>query len=1255
MPLCRAAVLAALGLLCLSPVARAADWPTWRHDAARSAASPQELPARLHLQWVRAYPALTPAWPDQPKLQFDTIYEPVVAGKTLFVGSSRTDRVTALDTATGAEKWHFHTDGPVRFAPAVWEGRVYFVSDDGHLCCVDADKGSLLWKFRGGPSDRRVLGNGRLISTWPARGAPAVHGGKVYFAASVWPFMGVFIHCLDARTGEPVWTNDGDGSIYIKQPHQADAFAGVAPQGHFVVAGGRLLIPGGRSVPACYDLPTGKFLRYQLAEHGKRGGGAEVAATDKVFFNGGAAFELTSQKFLANFGERVVLADGVGYAWANGACRAFDLASAAVHEEETVDRKGKTVKTAKWKVPALGTCKTPKAEALIKAGRRLYLGTAGRVLALDLPLKEGAKPSWEAKVEGTVASLVAADDRLFAVTREGRIYAFGGQPAEPITHKQPEPPAEPNDGWAAKARIVLEATGGREGYCVAWGVGSGRLITQLARQSRLHILVVERDARKVREFRDRLVASGLYGERVAVHQGDPLTFPLPPYLASVMVSEDLQAAGIETNAGFVRKAFQALRPYGGVACLPLEMGRRAEFAREAADLAGARVTEWAQGVLLTRAGPLPGAADWTHEHADEANTRVSKDRLVKAPLGVLWFGGTSNEGTLPRHGHGPQPQVLDGRMILEGVDMMRAIDIYTGRLLWETPMPGVGVFYDNTLHQPGANSSGTNYISTRDGIYVAYSDACVKLDPATGKKLATFYLPAPAGTKPPRWGYLNVAGDYLIGGADPLFDAKLAASLMKPSRDPAPPDPDPGVKKSPKESALARVLKKLRASNDNLSSSKELVVLDRHTGKELWRAKARAGFRHNAICLGGGRLYAIDRLSGPEVARIKRRGEEPKIEPRLVVFDLKTGKELWATGKDVFGTWLSYSAKHDVLLEAGRVARDTISDEPKGMRAYRADRGKVLWHHASYAGPAMIHGDTILKDQSACDLLTGKPKLREDPLTGQPAPWAWVRGYGCNTPMASEHLLTFRSGAAGYFDLCGDSGTGNFGGFRSSCTNNLVVAGGILTAPDYTRTCSCLYQNQTSLALVHMPENEMWTTFGTTEVKGTVKRLGINLGAPGDRKDERGTLWLEYPSVAGKSPAVPVKVAPAKAQWFRRHESSVEGPGLKWVASSGVKGVEAVYVSLSAKPVKLTYTVRLHFLEPDRLSAGKRRFSVSLQGKGVLTDFDIAREAGGPNRAVVREFRGVRVRHGLMVTFRPSSSAPVGAAVLCGIEVRAEE
>jgi Malectin domain/PQQ-like domain len=428
------------------------------------------------------------------------------------------------------------------------------------------------------------------------------------------------------------------------------------------------------------------------------------------------------------------------------------------------------------------------------------------------------------------------------------------------------------------------------------------------------------------------------------------------------------------------------------------------------------------------------------------------------------------------------------------------------------------------------------------------------------------------------------------------------------------------------------------------------VVLDRHTGKVLWTAPARHGFRHNAVCAGGGRLYAIDRLSGPQLDRLKRRGDQADHRPRLVVYDLKTGKELWSTEDGVFGTWLSYSAKRDVLIEAGRVARDTLADEARGMRAFRADTGKVLWHRPKYVGPAMIHGDTVLKDASACDLLTGVPKLREDPLTGEWVEWTWSRNYGCNTPAASEHLLTFRSGAAGYFDLCGDGGTGNFGGFRSSCTNNLIVAGGVLTAPDYTRTCTCSYQNQTSLALVHMPEAEMWTFFGPRQDDGPVRRLGLNLGAPGDRRAENGTLWIEYPSVGGRSPTVPVALKGPKAEWFRRHSSQVSGP-LPWVAASGVKNLEALTVTLDdGRPEERVYTVRLYFMEPDELGPGRRLFHVWLQGRQVLHDLDVSREAGGPNRALVKEFRGVRVTGELGLRFAAAAQAEAGP-LLCGLEV----
>src|SRR5947209_527206 len=156
-----------LFLLAMPTCAAAADWPMWRYDPQRTATSPQQLPAQLHLQWAREYPALTPAWPDQDKMPFDIAYEPVVCGHALLLSSSRHDCVRCLDTRTGEERWTFHADGPVRFAPAAWEGRLFVAADDGYLYCLDAASGKELWKFRCGPSDRKILGNERRISTSP--------------------------------------------------------------------------------------------------------------------------------------------------------------------------------------------------------------------------------------------------------------------------------------------------------------------------------------------------------------------------------------------------------------------------------------------------------------------------------------------------------------------------------------------------------------------------------------------------------------------------------------------------------------------------------------------------------------------------------------------------------------------------------------------------------------------------------------------------------------------------------------------------------------------------------------------------------------------------------------------------------------------------------------------------------------------------------------------------------------------------------
>mgnify|MGYP001986863135 FL=1 len=234
-------------VLVLSEVGETADWPQFRFNANRGAASPETLPAELHLQWTREFAEPSPAYPGELRLRYDATYEPVVMGETIFVPSMVNDSVTALETSNGKVRWQFFTGGPIRFAPLATAGRVYFGSDDGYLYCVDAADGKLVWKYYGKPGDgeeRNLLGNRRLIPLWPVRGGPVLDAGVIYFSAGLWPEEGIFIHAVDAKSGEAVWTNsDTDKVEKGNLDHGIQQLMGLSPQGYLAVVDGRLVAP----------------------------------------------------------------------------------------------------------------------------------------------------------------------------------------------------------------------------------------------------------------------------------------------------------------------------------------------------------------------------------------------------------------------------------------------------------------------------------------------------------------------------------------------------------------------------------------------------------------------------------------------------------------------------------------------------------------------------------------------------------------------------------------------------------------------------------------------------------------------------------------------------------------------------------------------------------------------------------------------------------------------------------------------------
>ena len=1142
--------IAALVLtLMIALAADAGNWPMWRSDSARTSISDTSLPAnKPSLLWEHQFSPRTQVW-DSPLnnylMQYDKTFEPIVFGQTLMVGFNDRDKLVGMDTRSGKISWTYYCGGPIRLAPVASNNRVYFGSDDGFFYCLEVETGKEVWKFQAAPTSKKLIGNRRIISMWPVRGGAVIEDDVVYFSAGIWPFMGVFIYALDAQTGDVIWVNDHDSIKYRTQPHRPSmAFAGVAPQGAFAINKDKLIVPGGRSIPAILDRKTGEIVRYDFDKYDKYVGGDFVASAGEVYYTRGRERKKApgSTLFEIDNGKKVLKGIIAGLPVPDKGVTYFSGEQVAAYQ---TDETGKLQTNSPiWSVDADAT------GDLIKAGNHLYAAGKGVVTAIKIISDTQAEIAWELKIKGDIVRLIVADERLFAVTSDGRILALGQGRKRSISHKKNVLKSSIQaDGLADN---LLAQTQSRSGWGLVNGIDNLKLVIALLAKTDHNFVVLDSSPDKVERARVVLDSAGVYGSRVTVHCGSPSTFDLAPYAIELAITSSQESLG-ELDAA---QLLNNLRPYGGM--LVILGGDKALPSTISSD--DYSIVNNETGVFITREGALKGSASWTHQYGSIAQTAKSDDKRVKLPLGILWWGGSSNMDVLPRHAHGPSEQVIGGRLFIQGINSFSARDVYTGRVLWKRELPELnkmGVYftksYDedplvvgyNQVHVPGANLRGANFVATDDKLYLIKDEKCLVLDTVTGKTLSTFYLPGKAA-----WGYIGVKNDMLIGGAG---FSDFTTGLPEESQQ---------EKKNKKRK------KKRNYAVFNKSASQALVIMNRHSGKVIWSTTAQHGYLHNGIAVGNDTLFALDRVPLTIFEQLIRRGDKG-LSGRLHAFNLKNGKPQWDRSEGVFGSYVSFSETHNILLHSTRPSRDMVPGETgRRMAALNGTDGTVIWEQdINYKTFPILHTDTIICESGKWDLLTGNPVSRSNPITGGKELWSWERTYGCNYPVASEHLLTFRSGAAGFYDLEGDGGTGTFGGFKSGCSINLIAADGVLSAPDYTRTCNCAYQNQTSLAMINMPDMEFWTTSTLAKpADKEIQRIGLNFGAPGDRKSGQ-TYWVDYPSIGGKSPDPTIRIE-GPVKWHLGNAARFGDAEKNWVYASCAENINSVTVQLAAvKPV----------------------------------------------------------------------------------------
>ncbi len=150
-----------------------------------------------------------------------------------------------LDADTGAELWNFTVEGNAQSTPAIDQGKVVFGGWDwglgGKVYCVNLENGSEIWslKANNSPCGSAAIHNGTVYMAtynfegdgdllaisldrgevlWstqvsPTDSTPVVADGRVYLCGGCEGFSELVTCCLDASSGDLIWSTPANESI----------------------------------------------------------------------------------------------------------------------------------------------------------------------------------------------------------------------------------------------------------------------------------------------------------------------------------------------------------------------------------------------------------------------------------------------------------------------------------------------------------------------------------------------------------------------------------------------------------------------------------------------------------------------------------------------------------------------------------------------------------------------------------------------------------------------------------------------------------------------------------------------------------------------------------------------------------------------------------------------------------------------------------------------------------------------------------
>lgn len=550
------------------------------------------------------------------------------------------------------------------------------------------------------------------------------------------------------------------------------------------------------------------------------------------------------------------------------------------------------------------------------------------------------------------------------------------------------------------------------GLAVLIGFQNTRLAHELAVESGVRIICVDTDKEVVTAAREALADAGVYGNWITAHHVE--SYDRLPFVGRF--------------ADFVTCSQSVPRPNRGLLWRPemmrlLRPGAMAVFN----PLGKGYAPVW---LVVPNNERQPNGA-WTHQYGLADNSAYGGEPLegVRSTddLDVQWIGRPGPRAQADRNGRKPSPLAVDGRLFMQGLERIIALNAYNGTVLWSLEIPDFQRF--------NIPRDSSNWCAPGD-VFAVVRDKCWRIDAANGQVTQRYDVVSPVANDDAArtydWGFVACPGGQLLlgtavrsgtswtgfWGGEGWYDSKSGPVTDK-------------------------------------ICGESLFTIDPNTGETDW-TYTNGLVLHPTITIKDERIYFVECRNEKVVQSESRRVGMPELwlDQFLVALDLTSGEKVWEKPLDTAdGLVVFYMAAADDKLVV-------VSSERKyHVYAFDSADGSPVWHN-EFDWPKDNHGGHMSRPAIVGEKVFVRPRvldLNSGEFLDIPMPVG-----GCGTYAATDNALIFRNSNITVWDA--DSGKAtSWSRLRPGCWLSTIPACGMLLAPEAGGGCSCGSWLETSI------------------------------------------------------------------------------------------------------------------------------------------------------------------------------------------------